>query len=120
MTYSADTLNKMAELVLDRLQVTSSDVAKHVGLSIQATEDGLRVLQRQGRVHRVHQTIPLSATGSIWAPGRCMKVDGHPVFEPVHLTVHDWKPALFRTSELESLFFGRTSASAGAMAEARP
>lgn len=119
MTHSADTLNKMAELVLDRLQVTSADVAKHVGLSIQATEDGLRVLQRQGRVHRVHQTIPLSGTGAIWAPGRRVTCDGHPVYEPVHLTCSSWAPTPFRVSELESLLFARSGAAACTSVEVR-
>lgn len=114
MTFSANTLNKLAELVLDRLQVTSADAAKHAGLSVPAVEDALRVLQRQGRVHRVHQTIPLSGTGSIWAPGRRVTCDGHSVYEPVHLTCSSWVPAPFRLTELESLLFARAPASSPA------
>jgi len=110
MTYSAKSLNQIAELLLDRMQMTSEDIARNVGMTLRTAEDHLRDLQRQGRVHRVHQTVPLSDLGPIWAPGRRLKIDGQSVFEPVQLTVSTWKPAPFRTSALEAHFFGRMPA----------
>ena len=110
MTFSANTLNPIAELLLDRLQVTSADIAHHVGVSLRTAEDRLKELQRQGRAHRVRQIVPLSPTGQVWAPGRLPKEDGRPVFEPLHLTVSTWSAPRFRIGAVEAYFFGRVPA----------